>query len=296
MWLPNTARYGRFLMGAAVLLSLLACERTRPRTIEQIFAAAKAGRPSDSPATKATAVASAEAVAPAEAAAPDAPPEKTGLPMQEVTDHTGPDSLASWRLTTAEWDSLNADWDKRKDRYSTTHFGRFCLLEGTGKPRLFYQVAAHDSTWAEIDLALLDVEITWDMESRGIELDTVNLDGRGAAELVLRFRPAAYGSGGGRVWDHVSVIDVSSSPMLVFRALLAVEEEAFAGYATMHGIKMEPGEEFTGCKRSFKVRGRELVLGPVRTIGNTKVGDCDLTQLSAGRYRYQHGKLLRVSQ
>lgn len=288
MWIPNTARYGRFLVGAAVLLSLFACGRTRPRTIEQIVAAAKASRPTDSPATKAT------PVAPVEAVAPDALLEKPGLSVQEVTDHTGPDTLATWPLNRAEWDSLNADWDKRKSDCSITNFGRFRLVEGIEKPRLFYQVAAHDSTWTEIDLALLDVEIDWGMESRGTELDTVNLDGRGAAELVLRFRPASYGSGGGRVWDHVSVIDVSLSPMLVFRALLAVEEEAFAGYATMHGIEMTPGEEFTGCKRSFKLRGRELVLGSVRTIGNTEVGDCDLTKLPAGHYRYQHGKLIRV--
>lgn len=288
MWLPNSARYGRFLVGAAVLLSLGACERTRPRTTEKVVAAAKASRLAERPVLKAI------AIAPAEAAASDAPLEKNGLSMQEVTDRTGSDSLASWRLTTTEWDSLNADWNNRKDRYSTTRFGRFCLVEGLYRPRLFYHVAAHDSIWTEIDLALPDVEIDWDELSRGTDLDTVNLDGRGAAELVLRFRPASYGSGGGRVWDHVSVIDVSSSPMLIFRALLAVEEEAFAGYATMHGIKMEPGEEFTGCKRSFKLQGRELLLGPVRTMGNTKIGECNLTPLTAGHYRYQRGKIFRV--
>lgn len=171
---------------------------------------------------------------------------------------------------------------------------QFSLVEGFGPPRLFYQVVAHDSIWTEIDLALPDVDITWGMESGSTELDTVNLDRRGAAELVLRFRPAAYGSGGGTAWDHVSVLDVSSTPMLIFRALLAAEDEAFGGYAAMHGFKMAPGEQYTGCKRSFKVLRRELVLGPVRTIGNMKSRDCTLTNLSAGRYRYQKGKVLRV--
>ncbi|GAA4048386.1 hypothetical protein GCM10022409_38490 [Hymenobacter glaciei] len=228
-------------------------------------------------------------------AAPNALPEKTSLSVLAVTDRTGPDTLATWPLSRAEWDSLNADWNKRKDFYSTTHFGQFCLVDGLELPRLFYQVAAHDSTWMEIDLALPYEEITWGMESGGTELDTVNLDGLGAAELVLRFHPASYGSGGGTAWDHVSVIDVSSSPMLIFRALLAAEDEAFGGYAMMHGYKIAPGEQFTGCKRSFKVRGRELVLGPVRKIGNTKIGDCTLTKLPAGRYRYQSDKVFRVA-
>jgi hypothetical protein len=228
--------------------------------------------------------------------APDALPEATGLSVLEVTDLTSPDTLASWPLKSVEWDSLNADWDKRKDIYATTptHLGRFRLVEGFGKPRLFYQVVAHDSIWTEIGLALPDVELTWGMESGGTELDTVNLDGRGAPELVLRFHPAAYGSGGGTAWDHVSVLDVSSTPMLIFRALLAAEDEAFGGYAMMHGYKIPPGEQYTGCKRSFKVHRRELVLGPVRTIGNTKTRDCTLTNLAAGRYRYQNGRVLLV--
>ncbi|SFQ66829.1 hypothetical protein [Hymenobacter arizonensis] len=288
MWLFGSIRYGRFLMGAAVLFSLLACERNRPRTIEQVVAAPKASRPADSPTPKAAPVAAVQT------AAPDALPEETGLLGLEVTDRTGPDTLATWPLKTAEWDSLNADWDRNKNLYSTTHLGRFRLVEGIERPRLFYQIAAHDSIWREIDLALPDVDIHWGMESGETELDTVNLDGRSAAELVLRFRPAAYGSGSGTAWDHVSILDVSSTPILIFRALLAAEEEAFVGYATMHGYEIEPGEQLTGCKRTFKVRRRELVLGPVRTIGNTKSGECALTKLPAGRYRYQNGKVLRA--
>ncbi len=288
MWLFDIARYGRFLVGAAVLLSLLACERKRPRTIAEVVAAAKAVRLADSPPPKAT------PVAPVGAPMPDAVLEATGSPVQEVTDRTGPDTLTTWPWTTAQWDSLNADWGHWKDIYATTRLGRFRLVEGLEKPRLFYQAAAHDSSWTEIDLALPDEEINWGMESRGTELDTVNLDGRGAAELVLRFRPAAYGSGGGTAWDHVSVLDVTATPMLVFRALLAAEDEAFGGYAAMHGYKIAPGEQYTGCKRSFSVRHCELVLGPVRTIGNTKIGDCTLTKLPAGRYRYQNGKVSQV--
>ena len=81
---------------------------------------------------------------------------------------------------------------------------------------------------------------------------------------------------------------------MVFQSLLAAEDEAFGGYAMMHGYKLAPGDQFTGCKRSFKVRGRELMLGPVKTIGNTKIGECNLTKLPAGRYRYQHGRVFWV--
>lgn len=228
---------------------------------------------------------------PVAAAVPGALPGKTSLTVLEATDRTGPVTLPAWRWSPAEWDSLKADWYQWN---SVTNFGRFCLVEGHEPPRLFYQVAAHDSAWTEIDLALSDEEPHWGLESSGTDSDTVNLDGRGAAELVLRFRPASYGSGGGTVWEQVSILDVSASPRLIFRALLATEDEAFGGYAQMHGYTIAPGGQFTGCKRSFEVRGRELVLGPIKTIGTTERGECRLTKLPAGRYRYRNGKLLRV--
>lgn len=288
MGLSDSAQCGRFLMGAAVLLSLFACERKRPRTTEEVVATAKAVRPADSTMPKAA------PMTPVATAAPIAPPKDAALSVLGATNRSSPDTLATWPLKTAEWDSLNAEWERWKSHCSVTNLGRYRLAEGLEKPRLFYRVAAHDSTWTEIDLALPDEEPLWGMQSAGTDLDTVNLDGRGAAELVLRFRPASYGTGSGTVWDHVSVLDVSSTPKLIFRALLAAEDEAFGGYAMMHGMKLEPDEQFTGCKRNFKVRGRELVLGPVRTIGNTKTGECTLTKLPAGRYRYQNGKVFRV--
>lgn len=285
MWLFDIARYGRLHMGAAVLLSLLACERSRPRTTEQVVAAAKTARLVVEPAPPAT------PVAPAQAAILDAPPEDTGPEVSEVTDRTAPVRLATQQLKPGEWDSLNAEWANWN---TVTRFGRFCLVERHDLPRLFYQVATHDSTWTEIELALPDEESAWGPESGDTELDTVNLDRRGAAELVLRFHQARYGSGGGSAWDHVSVIDVSARPKLIFRALLAEENEAFGGYAKLHGYTIAPGEQYTGCKRSFKVRGRELVLGSVKTIGNTKRGECRLTRLAAGRYHYRNGRLLRA--
>ena len=268
------------------MLLLFACEQKQPRTrtIDEVAGTARAWRPADEPATKTVA-------APAAAAAPDILPEEDGPSVQEVTDRTGPDTLGVWQWNTAQWDSLNAEWENWR---TVTDFGRFRLVEGHESPRLFYKAAARDSAWTEIDLALPDEELTWGMESGGTDLDTVNLDGRGAAELVLRFHPAAYGSGGGTAWDHVSVLDVSSTPMLIFRVLLAAEDEAFGGYAALHGYKLAPGDQFTGCKRSFKVRRHELVLGPVRTIGNTQIGECTLTQLAPGRYRYHNGKVFRV--
>lgn len=284
MWLSDSANYGRFLLGAAVVLSLLACEQRRPRTTEQVVAAAKTARLAAKPAPPAP------LATPVQAAIPDAPPEDNDPEVSEVTDRTPPVRLATRQLNPAEWEELTAGRDELR---TVTRFGRFCLVEWHHLPRLFYRAAAHDSTWTEIELALSNEEY-WGPESGDTELDTVNLDGRGAAELVLRFHPAGYGSGGGTAWDYVSVLDVSAQPKLVFRALLAAENEAFAGYAALHGYTIAPGEEYTGCKRSFRVRGRELVFGPIRTIGNTKRADCYLTKLSAGRYRYQRGRLRRV--
>ena len=283
MWLFDIARYGRLQMGAAVLLSLLACEQRRPRTTGQVVAAAKTARLVVEPAPPAT------PVAPVRAVILEAPPEDTGPEVSEVTDRTAPVLLATQQLKPGEWDSLNAEWANWN---TVTRFGRFCLVEKHELLRLFYQATSHDSTWTEIVLALSNEY--WGPQSGETELDTVNLDGRGAAELVLRFHPARYGSGGGTAWDYVSVIDVSARPKLIFRALLAEENEAFGGYAKLHGYTIAPGEQYTGCKRSFKVRGRELVLGPVKTISNTERGECRLTKLSAGRYRYRNGKLWRA--
>ncbi|MDO7875586.1 hypothetical protein Q5H93_12655 [Hymenobacter sp. ASUV-10] len=283
MWLSDPANYGRFLTGAAVLLSLLACEQRRPRTTEQVVAAAKTARLVVEPAPPAT------PVAPARAAILDAPLEDTGPEVSEVTDRTAPVLLAIQQFNPGEWDSLNAEWANWN---TVTRFGRFCLVERHELPRLFYQAASHDSTWTEVELALSDEY--WGAESGETELETVNLDGRGAAELVLRFHPARYGSGGGTAWDYVSVIEVSARPKLIFRALLAEENEAFGGYAQLHGYTIAPGEQYTGCKRSFKVRGRELVLGPIKTIGNTERKECRLTELPAGRYHYRNGRLLRA--
>jgi hypothetical protein len=285
MGLFDLIRYGRLHLGAAVLLSLLACEQRRPRTTEQVVAAAKTALPDAAP------VPQAAPVTPVAAAVPDVEPEETGPPVVAVTDRTAPVTLSAQSLNAAEWDHLNAEWENWN---TVTRFGRFCLVERHELPRLFYQAIGQDSIWAEIDLALPDEEPVWGPESAETELDTVNLDGRGAAELVLRFHPASYGSGGGTTWDHVSVLDVSACPKLIFRALLASEDEAFGGYAKLHGYTIAPGEQYTGCKRSFRVRGRELVLGPVKTIGNTKRGDCRLTKLRAGRYRYQCGRMYRV--
>lgn len=288
MWFFDTARYGRFLVGAAVLLSLFACERGAPKT------------------TEATAPANGSALDTSSAIRlPSQMPltAKISSPTQLVADSISPVTLPTWPLTGQQWDSLNTEWNDttRISGSQIVNFAGFRLVqESSERPRLFHHIARGDADWLEIDLALVapDAEDApqWGAESGNYSIDTLNLDGRGAAEVVLRLHPASYGTGSGTVWDQVSVLDVTSTPTptLIFQVLLAAEDEAFGGYATMHGYKIAAGEQFTGCKRSFKVRGRELVLGPVRTIGNTKIGDCTLTKLPAGRYRYQNGKMLRV--
>ncbi|MCI1186764.1 hypothetical protein MON38_04990 [Hymenobacter sp. DH14] len=288
MWLLNLPACGRFLMGAAVLLSLDACKHNSAKTTEA--------------ATSATgsALDTSRAVRPTAQLPPAA---QASQPTQAVGDSISPVILRTWPLSRPQWDSLNTEWNDttRLVRSQVVNFAGFRLVQESGeRPRLFHRVASGGAEWMEIDLSLVasDTEDApqWGAESGDHSIDTVNLDGRGAAELVLRLHPASYGTGSGTAWDQVSVLDVTSTPTptLIFQALLAAEDEALGGYAMMHGYKIEPGEQFTGCKRSFRVQHRELLLGPVKTIGNTKPGDCTLTKLSAGRYRYQHGKVLRV--
>ena len=90
MRLSKTARYGRFLVGAAVLFSLLACERKRPRTIEEVVAAAKTVQPADSP------VVTSAPIAPLITREPD-----IEVPRREVLDSLGPVRLIAALLTSA---------------------------------------------------------------------------------------------------------------------------------------------------------------------------------------------------
>lgn len=288
MWLSDPAKYGRFLTGAAVLLSLWACERSSPKTT-QTGVPANRSVPDSSRVVKAT--------------GPMLPAAKNSQLTQPSADSSSPVILKTWLVSRPQWDSLTTEWNDttRISRSQIVNFAGFRLVqESSEPPRLFHHLAGGDAEWIEIDLTLIapDAEDApqWGAESGNHSIDTVNLDGRGAAEVVLRLHPASYGTGSGTVWDQVSVLDVTSTPTptLIFQALLAAEDEAFGGYAMMHGYKIARGNQFTGCKRSFNVRRRELALGPVRTIGNTKAKECTLTELPAGRYRYQRGKMFRV--
>ena len=288
MLLTTATRYGCCYAIAAVLLLLLpgACKSKLkwPRTIEEVVTSAKALPSVDSSEKVVPAPVRAVASAPAQPELPDLP-EEFNFFVPEVTARTGPVRLPTQRWSTVQWDSI-----RDHCYYPVTSFGRFRLVDEHDTPRLFYRLPAEDSTWTEVALALGDDAPYGDvLKKTSAELDTIDLDGRGAAEIVLRFDVAAYGSGGGTTWDHVSVLDVSAAPKLVFRALLGEVDENFGRYE-----KIAPGDELAGRERSFKVRGRELVLGPVKNVGNSNGRKYEVTQLPAGRYRYQRGKVFRV--
>jgi hypothetical protein len=173
---------------------------------------------------------------------------------------------------------------------------RFVWLQAVAEaPRLLYRANPLDTTW-------LELRINFDRHERGNEavrltIEEANLDGRGRPEVLVRLESAANGSGGGTTWSSVYLLDVTPpQPLLLVQAQVSCIYEAFAGYAQLHGLEVDPDEQFTGCDRAVQLHKRELRFGPIEPTGNFDLQDSELTRLPAGRYRYQHGKVFRVGE
>ncbi|WP_198075095.1 hypothetical protein [Hymenobacter negativus] len=228
------------------------------------------------------------AVAPRPAAA--SRPEQ--LDVMAVGDSIGPRPMEASRVGTAQ---LRAEL---AEEYTTadTITGRFLVVKPLSEtPRVLYRASQRDTVWTELD-GLLNRYEHGDQQL-GVEIRQANLDGQGRPEMLIHFYSAIYGSGGGTTYASDYVIDISSSPpQLLLQANTRYIDEAFPAYAAMHGEPLKAGEAEQGYERSIKLQGRELLVGPIEAIGlNPELGDRKaLTQLPAGRYRYQRGQVLRI--
>ncbi|TLM94088.1 hypothetical protein [Hymenobacter jeollabukensis] len=175
-----------------------------------------------------------------------------------------------------------------------TLLGRFLQVREVDQaPRLFYQPTPGSSVWTEVQLALpeWDDNSWWRNGNGTVVLDTLNLDGRGAPEVLATVETYHMGSGSGSRWVYQAVLDVSAKPVLLLRGLTEIEEETHGP-----GAEGTPADELVvSCERKMALRNHEVVVGATYTVGKPDSVTCAiLTKLPAGRYRYQHGNIVRV--
>jgi hypothetical protein len=293
MWLLDNARYGRFLVGAAVLFSLWACERKRPRTIEEVVAAAKTVQLTDSQVTKSAPVALLITSKP-----------DIEVPRREVLDSLGPVRLDSRLVDINEWlDTTEWSYSTRSEVRVDTLLQNFVQVRAYSEaPRLLYRASPTARQWREVSLDFPDLYYG-QLRDAVFTLDTVNLDHRGAPELLINIWWSRYGNRLGSSYRRAIVLDVTRTPLLLLNALVEEGDERFGRndidfdrpYSELvAGLRKHDWtqEKYAGCTRSIKLK-RDIELGPIRHIGSNN--NCyGMTPLPAGCYRYQRGKVFRV--
>jgi hypothetical protein len=172
----------------------------------------------------------------------------------------------------------------------------FLVINGTeDTPQLFYRARTADTTWLEINLF---AKYEHGGEQTHVDIQEANLDGQGRPEALITYSSASYGSGGGTNYASTYLLDMTPpTPLLLLQASTSYIDEAFPGYAAMHGDTLDDDfEEFEGFERTVKLRPREVIVGSIKTQGrHPESSNHDyLTALPAGRYRYQHGRMYLV--
>ena len=237
-------------------------------------------------------VATQSVATPDTAVRPAAVSQPEQLELLAVGDSIGPRPLETSRVGTAELLTEFAEEGATAD----TIAGRFLVVKPISEtPRLLYRASRNDTVWTELD-GLLNRYDHGDQQS-DVEIRQANLDGQGRPEALIHFYSAIYGSGGGTTYASDYVLDITSTPpQLLLQASTRYIQEAFPAYAAMHGEPLKEGEVEEGYERSVKLKGRDVLLGPIQAEGLApEPSDREqLTQLPAGRYRYQSGKVFRV--
>jgi hypothetical protein len=171
--------------------------------------------------------------------------------------------------------------------------GRFLQITAPDSlPRLLFRTSRRDTVWTELLLEMpdgLDRDGATTESTIAFRLD--NLDQRGQPELFVTVSQSDVGGNAGREdWRWVNIIDLTPrQPLLLLSAGTADEMEAYGGYQALHGKAMDPSESESGCRRRISVRQHEVLVGPIKTMGDNP--ECALKALTPGRYRYQGGQL-----
>ncbi|QKG58028.1 hypothetical protein GKZ68_16215 [Hymenobacter sp. BRD128] len=173
--------------------------------------------------------------------------------------------------------------------------GRFLQITAPDSlPRLLFRTSRRDTVWTELLLEMPDnLNQGGDITQSTITFSLDNLDQQGQPELFVTVSQSDVGGNAGREdWRWINIIDLTHKPLLLLSAGTAAESEAYPQYAAMHGSPIEAGEGVSGCSRRISLRRHEVLIGPIKTKGDTP--ECPLTALAPGRYRYQSGRLAWV--
>ena len=276
MFTADDTRYGRLFVLAAAVVFLTSCEARQ-----------SARQSLETPATVQPVVAP-DSAAPVRPAAD----RSEQLELLAIGDSIGPRPLDTSRVGTTQLRNELAEEGTTAD----TIAGRFLVVKPIpGTPRLLYRASRRDTVWTELD-GLLDYYEHGD-QTPDIQIRQANLDGQGRPEVLVHFYSAIYGSGGGSTYASDYVLDITNSPpQLLLQASTRYIQEAFPAYAAMHGEPLEADQVEEGYERTVKLQGREVLVGPIKAEGrDPEPSDREeLTQLPAGRYRYQNGRVFRV--
>lgn len=208
------------------------------------------------------------------------------------------DSIGPWPLELSP-NSPTQVRIKLNDEYTSvdTLNSHLLIITALEEPmHVLYRAKTTDTTW--IELGGLFQYQQGDQQKR-VEFQQVNLDGESRPEILLTFTSADYGSGSGSNYASIYLLDVTAyPPQLLLRAKTSFIVEILQGYAAMHGDTLADDEVYTGYERTVRLRPHELVLGTIKASSRKTKPEqrSELTQLPAGRYRYQHGKVFRVKQ
>jgi len=168
-------------------------------------------------------------------------------------------------------------------------FGRYLLVppadpELSHFSAIFYQPSP-DSAWQEVGAFKLD----W--YNTEPEIDTVNIDKQGAAELIVRSESSSYGSGGGSTCYTLSLFRCGKEITKVLAVPVMYADETFV---TFQG---EPGHyEYT--QQSVRPQRGRIKVGKIEKKGlDCEKSDCEgcAPRLKPGIYRLVGDTVVRVA-
>lgn len=234
-----------------------------------------------------TATVAAEKPRPTTALAPATPAARPALAVAPVAAHA---------LKTARVGNAALRFYSAGNVQVDTIQGRFLQITAPDSmPRLLFRTSRRDTVWTELLLERPD-DLTQGayITQSEIAFSLDNLDQRGQPELVVTVSQSDVGGNAGREdWNWINIIDLTPrQPLLLLSAGTAAQSEAYPQYSEMHGTHLSPSEIQTGCSRRISRRQHEILIGPIKTQGNTP--ECSLEALTPGRYRYQGGQLVWV--
>ncbi|WP_198075094.1 hypothetical protein [Hymenobacter negativus] len=176
------------------------------------------------------------------------------------------------------------------ERMDSTAFGK---VYGRATPVLLYRTTRADSVWTAINLVLPDYAshevrgpLQWENEGyRKIDIfriDTVNLDHRGEAEVLVGVVMDCCGNTSHTEHFAVNIIDVNGAPKSLLSALIETRDVGYSsdsGFTTQYEM------------RNIKMTS-ELLVSRIKT--NRYGQKSLLTLLKSGRYCYRDGHLVWV--